>query len=300
MFKNLIQDIEIQAKNKKPIGKSNIEFKSSSDITISLCCVDTLQDHELYNIISKSYKSILRDIYKKDQLSYIDLFTRPRFITMLSKVLSITAIDREEQTHCNKLIYDFLTIKDDVKNISENEYKQLKDLMLNLAKVVNVTVTAGLKAIGLTDYLSTYIALTRYSSFDEKLNVTRLNLLILTQSPELMTEQTIINIYQTLFDGVSDLFKSTMFDVYDENEEWIRDNPDIIEVYSNISNAVLLILESLPSAMIRQILISYHGDLTMWKVGKLTRFKLSAISSGDFPKTSNVIEILKDEGIYIY
>ena len=71
--------------------------------------------------------------------------------------------------------------------------------------------------------LSTYIALNRWSSFDENINIKRLNFFLSAHS-DIDDIDIIKAIYEMLFPNeIETLFISTMFDVY-KMEPWIDDD----------------------------------------------------------------------------
>ena len=91
--------------------------------------------------------------------------------------------------------------------------------------------------------------------------------------------------------------QSTFF-VYDDEEEWVTE--EIMEIYSTISLAVLLILNNMTSDKIRKVLISYTGDYNALYSGNSNsyRFSMKAIST-DYSRIIDVVEALKEEGIYV-
>lgn len=295
MFEKLINDIESNQKEspmvKIDLSKNPLVNKDFFRDRIQE--IDIIQDKDLYDLVKESHKSILEDIMNRNDAQYIDAFTNPRFLSALIQVLRDTTLEYDERVCCNKLAYDYITLK--------NNDDYIKQLFYSLSKIVNRDKIPSLVAIGLPENLATYIALARYSSTKEIINMKRMNFILTTSPIELMTEQVIVHIYEVLVDRFTPLFVGTMFDVYDEDgpdEDWITD--DIMEIYSTVSNAVLFILNNMTSDKIRQVLISYAGDYQALYSDKPNsyRFSMKCIS-GDFERIRNVLEALKLEGVII-
>ena len=111
-----------------------------------------------------------------------------------------------------------------------------------------------------------------------------------------MTEQTIIFIYECLFDRISDLFQAIMFETYSSQEQ--NDfGEDFMEVYGTIGLAILTILNNMTSENISKVLAGYS---TEWEyIGRPpVRFSLKNMSS-DFLKITRVVDYLNKQGITI-
>jgi hypothetical protein len=164
--------------------------------------------------------------------------------------------------------------------------------MVNKDKIMN------LMAIGLEENIATYLTLARFSDTKEEINVKRLNFVICTQPKEIMTVQMIVNIYEKLFDAALILFETTMFDIYNDEEEWVTE--DIMEVYANISLAILHIINNMPTDHIKKILKSYANDFSMVYGGnsRAIRFPMKSISQ-DFPRVIYTVEQLSYEDTYV-
>lgn len=252
--------------------------------------ISTMPERELYNIIKESYKSILSDIMKRQDKEYLDVFTTPKFISILTQVLNFVQLTKEETLCCNKLVYDYITLK--------NNDTYVKESLFVLSKMVNRQAIQGLISVGLPENLATYLALARWSDTKESVNIKRLNFIIATSSPKIMTVQTIVFAYEKLFDAISDLVETTMFDIYDDDEPWVTE--DIMEVYGNISLAVLTILNNMPMHLIKKILKCYTEDFGFLHGGnpKCVRFSMKCISD-DFIRILNTVEQLEYEGTFV-
>lgn len=142
-----------------------------------------------------------------------------------------------------------------------------------------------------------YICCCRFGSFNEEINICRLNFCICS-SVEFagVSVQEIVWIYEKLFDHFGLLFKTSMFDWYSPKEE--REfGPDFSENYSAISLALLEILKNMTFNQIRHIVMDY---VETWerKGRPPVRFSLCAIS-GDFERVRIITEEFSKKGIYI-
>lgn len=292
MFEKLVDDINNQTEEAKDIS---IDLAKSPAINRNFFkdqmeYIDTIRDRDLYNLVKEAHRSILEGIMTKNDTSYIDAFTNPRFLSALIQVLGNVTLDHEERICCNKLAYDYFTLK--------NNDSYIKQLFYNLSKIVNRDKIPSLLSIGVPENLAIHLALARYSSNKESINVKRVNFIITTSPKEVMTEQNIVYIYERLFDNFTPIFTATMTDVYNDEEEWVTD--DIMEVYSTVSLAVLLILNNMTSDKIRKVLISYTGDYNALYSNRPNskRFSLRSLSA-DYSRITSVVEALQEEGVYV-
>jgi len=294
MFKDTIAEIKKQNAAQGKPKERTMCIADSPYINPDVLKVKLLDpatpDNELYDILKTSYKYILKDIFDKKDTSYLDVFTTPRFISLLTQVLNSVVLTHYERITCNKLCYDYFTLK------ANDPY--IKELLFILAKMVNKDKIPGLLGIGLPDNVATYMALARFSDSKETVNIKRLNFIIMTSSIHLMNPQMIVYIYEKLFDVASMFITQTMFDVFNDELEWVTDN--IMEVYSNMSLAILVILNNLPSKVIRDILTSYTSEFTILYAGNMraVRFSMRALST-DFNRIIAIAEQLEEEGIYV-
>ncbi len=251
--------------------------------------IDTLSDRELFLLVRDSFDSVLKQIFSNKDQDYLKIITNTKFLIALHQVVSNLDLNHTQRIQCNKLAYDYFT--------SENNDPYVKQLFFTLSKSVNRIVIGALCSIGLGEDLAAYLALARFSSEKEIINVKRLNFIIVSSSVEVMTEQMIIRIYEKLFDSVTPLFEGIMFDGLDMDDEFISESMNLI--YSTISLAILEILNNMTSQDIRKVLISYQGDYEALYHQTRPRFQVSAIS-GDYMRILNVIDALKEEKIFIY
>ena len=247
--------------------------------------IPTMTDHELEMAIKNNLDVIASDILEGDTI-YAPLLVDYRFISCFIRVINSVPIDFQIKLACNKITYDYFTW-------NENKDVKIKQEYLNMSKVVNRDAIVHLIGIGLDENTASNLALCRYSTTNENTNAKRLNFTIYNKDPNVMTEQTIIWIYEELFDKVTDLFMAIMFETY-TSAEFADFGDDFEQVYGTVGLAILTILNNMPSEKIRKILLSYSIE---WEYAKrpITRFSLHALS-GDFNRITRVIDLLAEAG----
>lgn len=253
-----------------------------------LYSIDTIADYDLVNLIKTCVDQICSDILKQD-IFYINLIQNHKFLDAYVKVMSSIPIDDTRRLCCNKLTYDYLTLAD-----RGDEY--IKRKFLDLSKVTNEKAISRLLDLGIDPTTATNMAMSRYSSITEDVNVKRLNFVICNKDPEIMTEQMIIYIYEKLFNRVTPLFEGAMFEWY-TNEEAEELGESFMTIYSAISLAVLTILNNMTSMDIRRVLMGYSKNW-MYKRKPPVRFSVHALS-GDFARINAVVEALSIENVYL-
>lgn len=280
---------------KKP-KKEKIYLNLSNNVLINpgvlptkLSNIDNLTDRDLYELINNSYNILLNDTVVNDNKYYLSLFTNSRFLSIFIQVTSSVIMNHTNRVFCNRIAYDYLTSTDPDPYIVQ--------LFYTLSKMVNRDVIPQLIGIGLSEDLASYMALTRYSTQKEMVNVKRLNFIIIQSPKELMTEQRIVWIYEKLFDRFTPLFEGTMFDIYSDIDHYTE---DMEEIYSIISLAILDIMNEMASADIRKVLISYSGDYNFrYRKGERTsRFSMQSLAE-DFYRINQVVEALVQENIIV-
>lgn len=251
--------------------------------------------HSLSIFIRNNLEVIAEDIMKNDP-DYIPLLVDCNFITAFTRAISSVPISYTIRLCCNKIIYDFITIKPEDRAIyvDPEQDRIIRDRYKELERIVNKEYINKLIGIGLPENLASILSMCRYSSMNEKTNVKRLNFAIYnTNNPELMTEQMVVWIYEKFFTRISDLFQATMFEVYD-NEQMDDFGENFAEIYGTVGLAVLTILNNMTSENIRKVLIGYSEE---WEYARrpMVRFSLNALS-GDYSRIIRVVEYIKTEG----
>lgn len=292
---NTLDDFYRQVLQTPRYESPKIDIEVSKDVFLNrdllkqkLLDLDSLKDYELTNLIRTCIDQICSDVMSQDDF-YINLIQNHKFLDAFIKVMVSIPIDNHKRLCCNKLTYDYLTLAD-----KGDEY--VKHRFLNLSKVINSAAITRLKDLGLDLDTSCNMALSRYSSITEEVNVKRLNFVICNKDPEIMTEQMIIYIYERLFDRATPLFEGAMFEWYN-SKEIDELGESFMIIYSAISLAVLTILNNMTSIDIRRILIGYSGKW-FFNGKPPVRFSLHALS-GDFARVNAVTESLASEGVYL-
>lgn len=255
--------------------------------------IDTMSDREIYELVKEYYETILTTIFESNdkiiRRSFIDLFTNAKFILALTQAMYTVTPSDITKKRLNKMCYDYLVISEH----DSNDY--IGGLLMSLAKTINRDKIPLLCAIPLPEDLSSMIALSRYSSEKEVVNVKRLNRVLMNQPVDSISEQQIVNIYLTLFDHVLPLFTGVMLDV----ESPSNMNQNAMEVYGVITLSILDIMNELPTADIKKGLTLFDEDRRIQYSDKPIRINLESITESDYPRILTAIDQLKSEGIII-
>lgn len=249
--------------------------------------INNYSDQELYSLVSNNLRGLLLNIFERKDQRYIKMIISDRFLRVLIQVVTNIEVDYMNKIYLNKLCYDYLTLDEQSKN------PLINDLIYHLAKITNKKHIPLLIGSGIPERIACYIVLSRFSTNNEFVNVTRMNFVIMTATIH-FTEQMIVDVYQHLFDRVSQLFEATMLDVIDESEEWYTEEID--ERNSLITLAVLDILNSLPYDSIRRVLDDYVSVYHTSYTGRETRCDLRCLS-GDFERIRDIAESMVSSGV---
>lgn len=250
-------------------------------------------DQETYNLISQYYEEILADIFENKDIGqpskFTQFFTRPRFIIALIQIMYTVAISDTNRRRLNKMCYDYLVAKQTDKD------NYVSGLLMQLSKTVNRDKIPALCALPLPEDLASLLALSRYSSEKEVLNVKRLNRVLMNQPIQSLSEQMIVDIYLSLFDHVIPLFTGVMMDVISPQNM----TENMAEVYGLITLAVLDIFNELPINDIKKGLIMFDEDRKIQYSENPLRINLESFSAEDYPRIYTAMRQLKESGIYI-
>lgn len=288
---NLIKDIKEQPEDKKTV----IDFSSNphlnNDVFKSkIGLLNAMSDDEIFALLNVCYPSILEDI-NSNKFEYVKAYINPRFINQFARIIATTEISLSKKKACCRLAYLYHIAK------SANKNEVIEKLYTILAKFSCRDIVPILCGKGIPEKMSIDLAIARYSSDNETINVRRVNFVIQNGPIDIINTQHIVWIYEVLFDRVTPLFKGTMFDVLDEDEEWVTD--DILDIDSMISLAVLEILNNMTLDQIRQVLLDYTGDYESIVKGNnnKSKFRFSVVAlSGDYSRVVTVAEGLREEG----
>ena len=242
---------------------------------------------EIFDILKNSYHVLLsEEVVKKNKDLVRNLFTNDKVLLMLDKLLSNTLITQEQRVYLNKIIYSMI-----INNVTTSEYAY--SLLMSIAK--NNNPEAGTLALYLPTNVANALAVMRNSSFKEMNNVRRVNDFMLhSLSLNDNTEQTIVNIYDTLYRSVTSLFEGIMIDVKDMSSLSETER----EIYGLQGIAILDIIEQMPIQYIEKVLTTYYGDLHMTFLDCPTRFSLLSIAACDYPRITDVNKRVSAMGGY--
>lgn len=289
-MKDTLQDLltlEIKPEEKEAF---NLGFFDQYQFDCFITSLDTRSDAEVCSFLKQNLNFIANKIIQ-NQWEYPAVLISEKFLFNLGLVLA--AIDSKNikqnvRVSVNKICYDYHTAHPNEEHPT----------ILNLAKIVNREVIDKMigKCDGMTENLAANLALCRYSTMNEKVNIRRLNFVMCTKELEILTVQNIVYIYEILFDRIGDLFKETMWEYYSPEQE-IDNGSEFGEIYSTISLAILTIVNNMTLQNIETLIRGYVSD---WEyVGRPpVRFSLISIS-GDYPRVQMIVEKLRDEKIYV-
>lgn len=278
----------------------SIQLDFTSNLTLTpellrdkMSNIDKLSDKEIYGLVKEYYGTILNIIFDSTDKSmkrfFIDLFTNAKFILALTQAMYTETPNDMIKKRLNKMCYDYLVLSD------HDSKDYVSGLLMSLAKTINRDKIPLLCAIPLPEDLSSMIALSRYSSEKEVVNVKRLNRVLMKQPIDSISEQKIVDIYLALFDHILPLFTGVMLDV----ESPTNMTTNAMEVYGVITLAVLDIMNELPIADIKKGLSLFDEDRKIQYSEKPIRINLESISPIDYPRILTAIDQLRDEGVII-
>lgn len=255
---------------------------------------DSLGDRESYNLIKDNYKLILSDIFEKKERKevsgFIAYFTNTKFITCLTQVMYSETPDINTKRRLNKMCFDYVVLK------TKDRDAYMSGLMMSLSKTVNRDVIPKLCSdIPVPEDLAATIALSRFSSEKEVVNVKRLNKVLMMQPLDLLSEQKIVDIYLALFDHVLPLFTGVMLDVVSPQNM----TSDAEEIYGLITLSILDIMNELPISDIKKGLKLFDEDRKILYPDQPIRMNLKSCCEADFPRFIRALDELENEGVYI-
>lgn len=291
-FYRQLSNVPVQDPVMVPVKIGNNPLLNKQLFYSNLLNSESIPDYELYNIIKGNIDFIVSDVINPDaDINMAGIFSSAKFLDSFVKVIKSMPITYEKRVCCNKLAYDFLTFHVD------DPATDIKQSYISLSRAVNKdSISRLVNNHGLDISSASNLALARYSSTKEIVNVKRLNFVICNLPTDNMSEQMIIFIYEEFFNQISDLFIGTMLEVYSDDEESLYGD-DFTDIYSTVSLAVLTILNNMPSDKIRLILNSYVRTLEC-KGQPPVRFSMRALSV-DFCRISSIVESLQSQGIIV-
>lgn len=253
----------------------------------SLNDILNMDEHHIAVTVKNSIDEISEDILS-GTIQYIHIFSNYNFINGFIRAIGSIPINYKIRLACNKLAYDYFT--------SANAVSEIKQKYLNVSRVVNRIEINQLMSLGLDENTACNLALCRYSSPNDRINVKRLNFTLYHKDPNVMNEQMIVWIYEKLFDRISPLFYGTMFEVYSPQEE--QDfGENFMEIYGTVGLACLDILNNMPSDKIKKVLDGYIEDWE-FRGRPMVRFSLRSLSA-DYSRITRVVESIISSGKYV-
>lgn len=240
-----------------PIGVnfSTIEYTYDS----FLKSLDTMGDFKIREIIQYGdYLDYDNFNNPKTRSVFKQLWTNKRFLENLLVLLDRNKVFLNKARNLymisiNKIIYDYY-----IASMNEQKDSEIMNLLLKIADVMDYNFILKLSTI--TDTTSAkFLALSRFSSFDKRKCINRLNEFIMNIGYEFSIKN-IIYIYQVFYDSnFSELFNATMLEVDNYNPE----NENSKKMYDNISYAIINILNSMAGEEMRITLKSYASYLML-------------------------------------
>lgn len=231
--------------------------------------------------------SLLEFVSKDNDPNTMVLFTDLRFLTLFEKAITTDKIFRVEDKHkmC-KIIYDYLNRSD------INKSKEVLDIFKHIVKVSYPNEVGRLSQIVSFD-TAVNLVMFRYSADKEIENVSRVNNYIIDQNCNMMTVQTIANIYQILFDRLTPIFESIMMVDVAIKPNYNESN---ITNFNNITQVVLALLETSTDRVIFDVLRNYANDWAMIMNKPSVRFSIRELNStpdNGFPRICLAAQILQ-------
>lgn len=252
-----------------------------------------MNDKDAFNLVKNNYKIILSDIFdkkeRKETSNFIKYFTDSRFLSIMTQVMYTETPDEKSKRRLNKMCFDYIVLQ------SKNKDQYIVDLISALSRTINRDIIPVLCTIPLSESMAATIALSRYSSEKENINIKRLNKVLMNQPLETLNEEKIVNIYLKLFDHVLPLFTGVMLDVQSPQNM----SSDAEEIYGMITLAMLDIMNELPIGDIKKGLKLFNEDRKILYPDSPLRMNLKCCSETDFPRFVRALDELELEGIII-
>ena len=249
--------------------------------------IDNLDENTIIHLI-KNYIDTIVDKTLSEENYMGQILSHPKFVDAYYKSMRMIPLTYDRKLFANKLTYEY--------SIIDNPDKDILSKFKEISFYVNKDTATKLIGIGLHRNIANELVVARYSSRKENINVQRLNFCMCKYNEEIFSDQMTVWVYEQLFDSISTLFISSMLEVYSE-DELNRFGDDFRDVYGNISLAILIILNNMPSVSIRQVILNYIDAYIDWFKTRptLPRFTLRALSS-DYERIVNVVDRLIAEG----
>ena len=251
--------------------------------------ISNLSNRDLYEILMLSYSTILnRNFIDKNKAIIARLFTNERFVSIFSQTLNSVPIPftEDQKISCNKLIYDYIVYNGNKKS------KSIMSILYKIGKTINRDMVPILCALNLPERTAIDLIIAAFSTSNEFLAMQRVNVVIMNNDIDIMTEQMIVWIYEKLFNHLTQMFEGIMFDVWNE-DDFI--NEDKEEIYGRINLAILDILQEAPMKFIVSVISSFSQDRYYVHSKDPIRFNIKSISVSDYGRIIKAIDIVENE-----
>lgn len=271
--------------------KPNLGYFSRTEFENTIHRLQDMSEHDIFNFIQLNLEYIERCVMNRDIL-VVNLFTDIRFVKPFKLVIANMPVTEMRQLCVNKICYDYFT--------SDYNDSKVRQTLIEASKIVNNEEIRQLMAIGLDIDTACNLTFCRYSSVNENVNIKRLNFVICSKDPDVMTIQMIIWIYEKLFDRIGSLFITTMLEYYvtvEAADDALEDNA-FMHIMSRVYLAILIMVNNMPISDIHTLIKKYIKE---WDYRGKPEVKVSLRSlSADFGRIQMVVEnILTQENIYI-
>ena len=268
-FFNDVKSSIISNEDRVPIRleRGRLLMYSSEELLELLHNIDSMSEENVYNLLSKEYPIIFEQIFREKDKSFDFLLESKKFLIIMTQVVITHPVKYDDLIHLNSFIYNYLVYNDATK---ENEY--LRHLLFIFGEA---------------------------SSFNQMENIRRFNFSLATAVPHIITVAKAIDIYEALFDNVTDLIVGTLFDtsiMANYDNKWVT--PEIRQADYNITIAILNILESMVPYEISKVLYSIANEFK-WKGCKqgLCKISFDNLNRSKYVKISILVDQMKGEGI---
>lgn len=290
-----------------PLFNNSVLFKNIEDR-------DTMSDSELRYFIQHNFPAIMNNVFNRDiGAKYIIAFQDVRFLdAFIDVIYRMQFFDADVIVKINLLVYHYIT--------SSVKKPELIHRMVKLGSIVNSSKLIALKKFNMPENLENYLLIARYSDFDLRVCVKRVNLMIIT-SQQILSLLNIDNDFEAT-DSAIEWLANLLIELYrreewnfvlpyfmldvlpdadegDPNRQWITPEVEVID--SAMSLAVLKILDTMidDSGTLRSILISYAEGYRIMNSGRPVRFSFQSISD-DYPRLRAAVKFLEmNEDIYV-
>lgn len=258
--------------------------------------IPQMGDADLHRFIANNFNIILKNVFNGGNIEkHVRCFQDVRFLDAFIDILvQKQYFDGDEIIQCNTICYHYLTMPQHLKD------PKVENRMLNIANIINRSGLPRLLGLGLSDNLSSMLLIARFSDTNLDIVVRRVNFIIITQPPEVMSQKMITEIFRILYNVMEDwprVFPYFMTDLIpnrredDVNTWWVTD--DVEEVNSTMSLSVLEILDNLPTETIRKVLVNYSEGYAIMGANKPVRFSMRRLSD-DYYRINNVVMQLQE------